>query len=187
MVAAVLIQPDRKVVIPLFARGELKLEGEWSWLQDPTEFNLWLKPLEQQTCVAFIEPPPNENAKAEHVLKYLARYMTGGPISDRRLISHENGDVTFWARTGEKTNAKEMSPSVPFTLSGVEFTRRWSLHILPKGYVKSRCYDGYHNRNRATYLAQCHELLGTVNGTPPSSANIFSHTPEEPSEQDPAG
>jgi hypothetical protein len=30
--------------------------------------------------------------------RYLARYLTGGPISDGRLIDHRDGKVTFWAR-----------------------------------------------------------------------------------------
>jgi hypothetical protein len=65
-------------------------------------------------------------ARPEQVLKYLARYLTGGPISDRRLIEHQDGKITFWARSHDK---RAGNPSKPYTLSGVEFTRRWSLHI----------------------------------------------------------
>ncbi|NUQ65017.1 MAG: hypothetical protein HUU20_21340 [Pirellulales bacterium] len=48
--------------------------------------------------VVFIEPPPTENADPERVLKCLARYLTGGPISDRLLMDHRDGNVTCWAR-----------------------------------------------------------------------------------------
>lgn len=34
--------------------------------------------------VSYIEPPPREGCGPESVLKYLARYLTGGPISDSR-------------------------------------------------------------------------------------------------------
>lgn len=44
-------------------------------------------------------------------------------------------------------------------LPGVEFTRRWSLHILPKGFVKSRGFGGYSGRTRAAYLDRCRALL----------------------------
>ena len=84
----------------------------------------------------FIEGPPHGTSKPTHVLKYLARYMSGGPIADRRLISYRNGQVTFWARTKDKANKSE-----PFSLRGEEFVRRWSMHILPKGYTRSR--SGY--------------------------------------------
>ena len=64
------------------------------------------------------------------MLKYLTRYLRGGPISDRRLLSHEDGHVTFLARLGKKTggDARDLEP---VRLSGSEFVRRWSLHILP--------------------------------------------------------
>ena len=83
---------------------------------------------------------PVEDATPEHVLKYLARYLTGGPISDRRLISHENDEVTFWARTGTTTGGDHRRE--PLTLPRPEFVRRWSLHILPKNYTKTRRFGG---------------------------------------------
>jgi len=53
--------------------------------------------------VVFIEGPPIPESKAEHVLKYLARYITGGPIAISRLIANEDGQVSFWARSKDKT------------------------------------------------------------------------------------
>jgi hypothetical protein len=79
-----------------------------------------------------------------YVLKYLARYMTGGPISDRRIISDAASKVTFWARSKEKATGNQ---SQPFSLQGREFVRRWAMHILPKGYTRSRSYGGYMERN----------------------------------------
>ena len=137
--------------------GKLKLEGEWSHLQEPAAFTAWLKTFSDCDWVVYIEPPPTENARPEQVLKYLARYLTGGPISDRRLIEHADGEVTFWARSKDKSAG---NPSEPYKLPGVEFTRRWSLHILPKGFVKSRCFGGYSCRKRESYLGRCRDLLG---------------------------
>lgn len=34
-------------------------------------------------------------AHGNGVLKYLSRYVTGGPISNRRIVAFENGDVTY--------------------------------------------------------------------------------------------
>ena len=51
---------------------------------------------------------------------------------------------------------------VPEQLPAVEFTRRWSLHILPKGFVKVRHYGGFSNTKRKSYLACCRESLGLV-------------------------
>ncbi len=140
----------------LHRTGKLRLEGEWSRLKDPATFTAWLKCFSDCAWAVFIEPPPTENSQPEQVLKYLARYLTGGPISDRRLIEHQDGEVTFWARSKDKS---KKNPPEPYTLPGVEFTRRWSLHILPKGFVKSRCFGGYSCRKREAYLGQCRDLL----------------------------
>jgi len=90
--------------------------------------------------VSYIQPPPqqanNEPSSAESVMKYLARYLTGGPISDHRLISADARSVTFWAREGTTTGGD--SKQILVTLSRLEFTRRWCLHILPAGFTKSR-------------------------------------------------
>ena len=46
-----------------------------------------------------------------------------------------------------------------FRLSGVEFVRRWSLHILPKGFTKTRCDGGFCCRHRHDYLQRCRQLF----------------------------
>jgi hypothetical protein len=154
-------------LLRLHEQGELKLQDSWSELQDPSTFFDWLNELEACDWVVYIEPPKTEDAQPEHVLKYLARYLTGGPISDRRLIAHQDDKVTFWARSGDKGGG---NPSEPYTLPGVEFTRRWALHILPKGFVKSRCFGGFSCRRRAAYLALCRTLLGG-DCSPPNTDN----------------
>jgi hypothetical protein len=143
--------------------GKLKLTDRWSSLQDPAAFRDWLQPLSDCDWVVFIEPPPTQDANPEHVLKYLARYLTGGPISDRRLIDHQDGKITFWARGHDKESGHQREP---YTLSGAEFTRRWALHILPKGFIKSRCFGGFSCRHRKTYLDRCRTLLDLKRADP---------------------
>ena len=157
----------------LHKQGELKLNGEWSHLTERAAFDDWLKPFEEISWVTYIQKPP-ENSSPEHVVKYLARYMTGGPISDRRLVSHDNGIVTFSARIGKTHGGSDETEEVP--LSGVEFVRRWSLHILPKGYTKTRRFGGYSNRHSERYITECRELLATEEATPIAAA-VLSETP----------
>lgn len=113
----------------------------------------------------FIEGPPHGKSQPAEVLKYLARYMTGGPISDRRLISDEDGVIQFWARSKDKASGRK---SEPYALPGAEFVRRWTMHIVPKGFTVSRSYGGYHNTKRAAYLEGCRQLLGIQEDTPAS-------------------
>jgi len=137
--------------------GKLRLEGEWFWLQDPTQREAWLDELTATDWNVFVEGPPHGKSRPTDVLKYLARYMAGGPISDRRMISDEDGVVTFWARSKEKGKDSRYEE---FPLKGTEFVRRWTMHILPKGYTRSRSYGGYHPTKRAAYLDRCRQLLG---------------------------
>ncbi len=148
----------------LHRRGELRLRDDWSHLQDEAAFAAWLKPLEQIAWVTYIEPPPCETSSPQHVLKYLARYLTGGPISDGRLIAHEDGTITFSARSG-RTRGGDPADVEAVTLKGAKFVRRWCLHILPKGFVKTRRFGGYSNHHCQRYLAECHSLLPAAGDT----------------------
>jgi hypothetical protein len=58
---------------------------------------------------------------------------------------------------------------VPVPLSGIEFVRRWSRHILPANFVKSRRFGGYSNRHRLAYLEQCRELLNQAGPPQPTA------------------
>jgi hypothetical protein len=160
----------------LHERGKLRLEDSWADLQDPAAFVAWLDELAAGDWVVFIEPPETEDAQPEHVLKYLARYLTGGPISDRRLLAHRDGKVTFWARSHDKGGGNR---SQPYSLTGTEFTRRWALHILPKGFVKSRCFGGFSCRQRGAYVARCRELLGESPSAPPLPTEAGSAEAEQ--------
>ena len=134
---------------------KLRLDGEWSFLRDSAKRDAWLKKLAATDWNVFIEGPPRARGHPEHVLKYLARYMSGGPIADSRLIGDQDGVVTFWARRKDKVRGNR---SEPFTLPGAEFVRRWTMHILPRGYTRSRSYGGYHGSKREDYLELCREL-----------------------------
>jgi len=136
--------------------GKLRLEGDWSKLLEPKELKSWLDEVTESDWNVFIEGPPDGESTPDQVLKYLARYMTGGPISDSRILGDENDHVIFWARSKNKAQGNR---SRPFSLSGKEFVRRWSMHILPKGYTRSRWFGGYHGSKRRDYLDCCQELL----------------------------
>ena len=53
-----------------------------------------------------------------------------------------------------------MAKAVPHRLEcSRSFMDRWCLHILPKGFTKTRWYGGYHGTNKAKYLKLCRQLL----------------------------
>src|SRR5204862_3480858 len=90
----------------------------------------------------------------EQVLKYLARYTHRVAISNQRLLSLEDGRVTFeWKDYAVGSQTKTM------TLDAVEFIRRFLLHVLPSGFVHIRHFGFLANRNRKEKLARCRSLL----------------------------
>ena len=69
-------------------------------------------------------------------------------------------------------------PQVAEELPAIEFTRRWSLHILPNGFVKVRSYGGFSNKHRTNYLQRCCQLLD-IQPTQQAEADTEKDKPSE--------
>ncbi len=113
----------------LLKDGKLKLKGEFRYLRAAAGRDKLLQELRAVTWVAYIEPPPTSECRAETVLKYLARYLTGGPISNARIVSADEHEVTFLAREGKVPGGE--AKQVPITITTTEFVRLWSLGQVP--------------------------------------------------------
>ena len=70
----------------------------------------------------------------DSVLTYLARYVHRVAISNSRLVSIHDGQVTFRYQDSETSQWRTMS------LPAEEFIRRFLQHVLPKGFHKVRYY-----------------------------------------------
>jgi hypothetical protein len=114
-------------------------------------FARWLRGLYEHDWVVYAQPPA---PTAEVVLKYLARYVSRVALSESRLVRVAQGEVTFTV----KDYAAGGGPK-ELTLSGVEFLRRWTEHVLPRGFVAARHYGVLANRGRQEKLAWCRRLL----------------------------
>ena len=91
------------------------------------------------------------------MLQYLGRYTHRVAISNHRLVSFTAGRVTFRWRDSAHQNEQKL-----LTLSLDKFLGRFLLHILPKGFVRIRNFGFLANRNRATLLPLCFQLLGAA-------------------------
>lgn len=87
------------------------------------------------------------------VVKYLGRYTHRIAISNHRIVAMDTNTVTIAIK-----DYQEGSKKSTVTLSGVEFIRRFLMHILPKGFRKIRHYGILANRNKKTKLALCRKL-----------------------------
>jgi len=136
-----------------FHKGQLRFEGDLKLLAQPKIFAAWLRPLFRQDWVIYLKRP---FGGPEYVLQYLGRYTHRVAISNHRLVSLTDGQVTFRWRDSAHHNEQKLLP-----LSLDEFLRRFLLHILPKGFVRIRNFGFLANRKRATLLALCFQLLGS--------------------------
>jgi len=136
-----------------FQNGQLRFEGDLKLLAQPKIFATWLRPLFRQDWVVYLKRP---FGGPEYVLHYLGRYTHRVAISNHRLVSLTDGQVTFRWRDSAHHNEQKLLP-----LSLDEFLRRFLLHILPKGFVRIRNFGFLANRKRATLLPLCFQLLGS--------------------------
>jgi len=79
-------------------------------------------------------------ASADNVIHYLGQYTQRVAINNRRILKITNTHVTFTSKD-YRDNAKNK----PVTIKGVEFLRRFCMHILPKRFVKIRRFGIYNS------------------------------------------
>ena len=153
-----------------FQNGQLHFHGDLKLLAQPKIFAAWLRPLHRQDWVVYLKRP---FGGPEYVVHYLGRYTHRVAISNHRLVSFKDGQVTFRWRDSAHHNEQNL-----MTLPVDEFLRRFLLHILPKGFVRIRNFGFLANRRRATLLPLCFQSLGS---TPePQTEQHASSTEDSP-------
>jgi hypothetical protein len=140
-----------------FAEGKIGFYGKLQHLSDPKVFRSFVRELYRDQWVVHCKPP---FGGPEYVLRYLGRYTHRMAISNHRLVSFENGDVTFRWRDRAHGNVER-----PMTLSAEKFLTRFLLHLLPKGFVRIRSFGYLANRNRRTLLPLCFLCLQSAHDT----------------------
>jgi Putative transposase/Transposase zinc-binding domain len=147
-----------------FQAGRLKFHGERAALNSPAAFEALCRQARRIKWVVFVKPP---FGGPEQVLKYLARYTHRVAISNRRLVSMEEGRVSFEYKDYADGNQRKV-----MTLEATEFIRRFLLHILPSGFVRIRQFGFLANRARGKKLALCRALLGA---SAPAKTAVTEH------------
>ena len=136
-----------------FCDGQLHFHADLSCLAQPKIFAAWLRPLFRKDWVVYAKPP---FGGPQYVLQYLGRYTHRVAISNHRLVSFVDGQVTFRWRDSAHHNEQKL-----LTLTVDKFLRRFLLHVLPKAFVRIRNFGFLANRRRATLLPLCFHLLGS--------------------------
>jgi hypothetical protein len=153
-----------------YDRRQIFFHGQQQHLEEPARFRQLVETLKEKNWVVYAKPP---FGGPEVVLKYLARYTHRVAISNYRLMAIENGKVHFyWKDYTDGSRQKTMA------LEGVEFIRRFLLHVVPSGFMRIRHFGFLAHGHRAEKLELCRVLLN-VEQTPDTEPAIDQHTTEE--------
>ena len=94
-------------------------------------------------------------AGAESVMHYLGRYTHRIAISNGRILRMDEKSVTFRVKDYRNGGVwKEL------TLDGVEFVRRFLMHVPPRRFVRIRHYGLLSNQKKRRLIPLCRNLIG---------------------------
>ena len=134
-------------------------QGEFDRLPDTVSVEQLLDKAATRKWKVYAKPPYGGVGK---LLEYLSRYTYRVAITDERIVSYENHQVTFRYRDSRHGNVEKL-----ITLDGQEFLRRFLMHVPPRGFVRIRSYGFLGNRNRKTNLERARQLIGQAQPAAP--------------------
>jgi hypothetical protein len=144
---------DGKYLFPVKAMG-LLFKGKFMALLKkkalPVEKSL-MNALYKKDWVVYAKRP---FASPHSVLEYLGRYTHKIAISNHRILAMEDGKVTFGYKDYRHGGQKKQ-----MTLGAQEFIRRFSLHILPRGFVRIRHFGFLSGTAKKKAIALIREML----------------------------
>jgi len=134
-----------------FDDEDLIFPGGIAHLKDPRIFEVFRRQFYHKKWVVYCKPPFDG---AEGVLQYFGRYTHRIAISNNRILTLQDGEVSFrWRDYSDGDRQKTM------TVTAHEFIRRFLLHVLPHRYVRIRHFGLLSNRNRKDDISLCRMLL----------------------------
>ena len=136
----------------LYENGSLSFSSSCEELRNSYYWKEWKNNLYEKDWCPYIKETFNGFGNA---IEYLGRYTHKIAISNSRILSLTDNEVTFSAR-GKKPG----EPKRQITLKHTEFIRRYLMHVLPSGFQKIRYYGFLNNRMKNTNLRIIFTLQG---------------------------
>ena len=124
-----------------------------------SQFECWIDTLAARNWVVYCKPPFDD---ASQVVNYIGRYTHSVAISNRRIVSAENGKVRFLYKDYKRSRTKWYQT----TLDAREFIRRFIWHVLPKGFHKIRHYGFLAN-------GRCKQMVEYIRAVIDSAADLI--------------
>ena len=156
-----------------FKKGKLQFFSSLEALRQPNSFYRYLEPLEKMPWVVYSKPPFGGPEKA---LEYLGRYTHRVAISNERLLSMDDGKVSFlykdYREKRRRQKQKQKQKQKVMTLDADNFLHSFLLHTLPRGFQRIRHFGLFSNPVRNKSLALCRKLLGVAAPAQPEPVRL---------------
>ena len=137
----------------LYDQGKLSLSGQPA-LATKAGWEAWLQALCRHDWVVYAKQPFDDPA---HLIRYLGRYVNRIAIANHRILSIDEGTITF-------KYLDNREPGAPveklMALPADEFIRRFLAHIPPPQFRRIRYYGILANGHRKDKLTTCRVRLG---------------------------
>lgn len=123
-------------------RGKMleKIKGQLRKSHQLLQYQSLLDAVWKKPWVVYCEPPLGN---AQQIVRYLGQYTHRVAISNHRIQNIDDSGVSFFYKDYKDKSKKKLTK-----LSGVEFLRRFSQHILPRRFVKIRHYGILSSRQK---------------------------------------
>ncbi len=115
----------------------------------------------------------------QKVLEYLARYVHRIAITNNRILSVDNGKITFKYQDSTTRHWKKI------TLPALEFMRRFLQHVLPMGFHKVRYYGFLTPKYRQIFYSlklsletSSNQTIATPDTTDKEKGNYYRRCPK---------
>jgi hypothetical protein len=150
----VLSKKFRGKFLALMRAAKLRFGGTINHLNNQRDYDSFIADLYRKSWVTYCKPPFDSAAK---VIQYLGRYTHRVAISNNRILSMQDGRVSFrWRDYADNNNTKVM------TVPALEFIRRFMSHVLPKGLRKIRHYGILASGGKTKRIQLCKRLTNTA-------------------------
>ena len=136
----------------LYKAGNLGYEGEAARYRSSYEYQELLDTCYRKNWVTDIR---ESFAGAQTVMHYLGRYTHRIAIGNSRILRRDKNTVTIKVK-----DYKSGGQWKELTLNGVEFIRRFLMHVPPKGFVRIRHYGILSSQSKRKLIPICRNLIG---------------------------
>ena len=150
--------------------GKLNFYGSLQHLSHPKSFTKLLKRSCKSSWVVYSKKPFGGPTQ---VLKYLSAYTHRIAISNHRLRTLTDTSITFSFRDSKNKSKKRL-----LTLNITQFTQRFMLHLLPKGFRRIRHYGFLATASKSSKLTLAKKLIRSTHTTHSVTKNNSNTCPK---------